>query len=78
MPMGGQPLPAEKIDLVRRWIATGAAWPETSAAKLPDPKKHWAFVPPVRPAAPRTSRPDWVRNPVDSICARSGLDRANH
>jgi len=76
MPMGGQALTPEKIDLVRRWIAAGAAWPETSAAKLPDPKKHWAFVPPVRPAAPRTSRPDWVRNPVDAFVLER-LDRAN-
>jgi len=76
MPMGGQPLTAEKIDLVRRWIASGAAWPETPAARLPDPKKHWAFVPPVRPAAPRTSRPDWVRNPVDAFVLER-LDRSN-
>ena len=76
MPLGGQPLAPEKIELVRRWIASGAPWPDASPATSTDPAKHWAFVPPVRPAVPRTSRPDWVRNPIDAfVLAR--LDQAN-
>src|SRR5262249_23959801 len=43
---------------------------------LPAPRRHWAFVPPVRPKVPSTSRPAWVRNPVDAfVLAR--LDRAS-
>src|SRR5215831_18922184 len=40
MPMGGPPLSADKIDRIRKWIDSGASWPEGSAAA---PKKHWAF-----------------------------------
>ncbi len=37
-------------------------------------KQHWAFVPPVKPAVPGVSRPNWVRNPIDNfVLAR--LDR---
>ena len=50
MPMGGAPLSPEKIDRIRKWIDSGAAWPEGAAAA---PMKHWAFIPPVRPALPR-------------------------
>ena len=54
MPMGGAALSADKIDRIRKWIDSGAAWPEGAAAA---PKKHWAFIPPVRPAVPRPGHP---------------------
>jgi hypothetical protein len=76
MPLGGQPLPPEKIELIRRWIGSGALWPDTPASKTVDPTKHWAFLPPERPAIPRTSRPDWVRNPIDAFVLEH-LDHAN-
>ncbi len=76
MPLGGQPLPPEKIELIRRWIGSGAPWPDASAPKTADPAKHWAFLPPERPAIPRTSRPDWVRNPIDAFVLEH-LDHAN-
>ena len=57
MPLGGPPLAAEKIELLRKWIDAGAAWPEASAAKAPDARRHWAFVAPVRPAVPHPSQP---------------------
>ena len=42
--------------------------------RSPRPARHWAFIPPVRPAVPSTSRADWVRNPIDAfLLAR--LDR---
>src|SRR5438552_6319038 len=68
MPMGGAPLPPEKIDRIKKWIDSGAAWPDsavTSAAA--EVRKHWAFIAPVRPAVPRPSRPGWVRNPIDAF-----------
>src|SRR5439155_22428456 len=30
MPMGGAPLPPEKIDRIKKWIDSGAAWPESA------------------------------------------------
>ena len=76
MPMGGQPLSPERVELLRKWIDSGAPWPESAAAPVAAVKPHWAFIPPVRPAVPHPSRADWVRNPVDAfILAR--LDREN-
>ncbi len=74
MPMGGKPLPSEKIALIRDWINHGANWPETPGTTVAEVKQHWAFVAPVRPGIPTVSKPGWVHNPVDNfILAR--LDR---
>jgi hypothetical protein len=74
MPMGGKPLPPDKIALIRDWIDHGASWPDSLGATVAEVKKHWAFVAPVRPSIPSVSKPGWVHNPVDDfILAR--LDR---
>jgi Protein of unknown function (DUF1549)/Protein of unknown function (DUF1553)/Planctomycete cytochrome C len=74
MPLGGTALSAAKIATIGKWIDAGAV--------LPVPPRHWAFIPPVRPAVPSTAlsaaqstgRPGWVRNPIDAfLLAR--LDR---
>ncbi|HLF95427.1 MAG TPA: DUF1549 domain-containing protein, partial [Planctomycetota bacterium] len=51
MPRKAEPLPKEKVDLLRRWIDEGAPWPDAGAgaAKL---EKHWAYVKPARPRPP--------------------------
>ncbi len=55
MPMGGKLSDAD-IALISNWISSGAVWesaaPTASAAK----PKHWAFVPPVRPALPTVQK----------------------
>src|SRR6266508_714320 len=43
MPSKGEPLTPEQIAALRTWIDQGAVWPES------DPKKHWAFLKPIRP-----------------------------
>ena len=73
MPLGSAALPAEKIEVIRQWIDAGAVWPDTATAAAPR-AKHWAFVAPERPAVPQTSRPDWVRNPIDAFILEK-LDR---
>jgi len=50
----GKSLTTAQIDLIRRWIAQGAAW-----------QQHWAFIPARQPEAPTVRRPDWARNPID-------------
>jgi hypothetical protein len=75
MPKGSPPLPPEKIELLRRWIDAGASWPDSSIGNAPDPRKHWAFTAPVRPATPSTSRPEWAHNPIDAFVLK-GLDDA--
>ena len=53
-PHVGKPVSAEKLDVLRRWIAAGAAY-----------DRHWAFVPPERPPLPDVSDPAWCRTPID-------------
>jgi hypothetical protein len=47
-------LTQEQKDILKRWVAEGAAW-----------KDHWAFVAPVRPPLPAVKDANWVRNPID-------------
>ena len=63
MPMGST-LPAAQTDAIKKWIDAGATWPDTPFAGTPK-KKHWAFIPPVRPALPAVKNARWVRNPID-------------
>ncbi len=60
----GEPLSAEQIDLLRRWIAAGAAWPD--GVDVPDQAPlHWAWKKPVQAPLPKVGRSDWPRNPID-------------
>ncbi len=65
MPKKGDRLTAEQVGLLRAWIDQGADWPETAAAKGKDPKDHWAFKTPTRPAPPTVKNKGWVRSPID-------------
>src|SRR5499427_2619521 len=75
MPMGGDPLKPAEISLIRRWIDQGAEWPvDDQSASLQSGSKpqsaaprHWAYVKPVRPAAPQVKNQSWVRNPIDAF-----------
>jgi mono/diheme cytochrome c family protein len=71
MPLGGEALTPEQIELVRRWIDEGAVWPDDDGAtgrrgdgatELP---KHWAYVKPARPALPEVQNKTWARNAID-------------
>ncbi len=59
MPSRGEPLPAREVLQIRRWIESGAAWPEQTAEY-----QHWAYQPPVRNEIPPGS------NPVDFFVRR--------
>ncbi len=74
MPFGGAALAPEKIELIRKWIDAGAAWPETSAGAAASSKKHWAFIAPVRPAVPPQT--GWTRNAIDAFVLK-GLEKAD-
>jgi len=45
-----------QIAILKRWIEQGGQY-----------SKHWAFVPPVRPAVPETSDREWVKQPIDAF-----------
>src|ERR1051326_4257841 len=53
-PESGKKLKPDQIGLLKDWIGTGAVY-----------QKHWAFEPPVRPAAPQVSNSAWPRNDID-------------
>ncbi len=53
---GRKPLTPGQIETLRRWIEQGAPW-----------QQHWAFIPPIRPAAPPVKTPGWVKNPIDAF-----------
>lgn len=67
MPKNGTPLTAEQIGLLRAWIDQGAIWPESASTRVVNPRNHWAFKPPVRPAVPRVKHKKWPRNPIDNF-----------
>ena len=50
----GKPLSPEQIAVLRRWVEQGATW-----------TTHWAFKPPVKPAAPAVKDAAWPINAVD-------------
>lgn len=65
MPPEGEPLKADEITAIRRWIESGAAAPADEPSPV-DPRQHWAFLPPVTPTIP-PSPPG--TNPIDAILA---------
>jgi mono/diheme cytochrome c family protein len=71
MPLGGDALKQEQIELLKRWIDQGAGWPDAGQSQISNLKsqtpKHWAFVKPARPAIPQVKNQKWIRNPVDAF-----------
>jgi mono/diheme cytochrome c family protein len=75
MPLGAEPLSAEQIDLIRRWINEGADWPEPDGemgrrgdgANKNEAPIHWAFVAPVRPPLSGIKSGAWIKTPVDQF-----------
>ena len=49
-------LTADEIKLIRLWIAQGAKF-----------QKHWAFIPPRRPAIPEAKQSNWGQNEIDAF-----------
>ncbi len=64
----GEPLTREQIDLLTRWIETGAAYPADETI-LPRPEEHWAYQVPQCPTVPTVSHPHGAGNPIDAFIA---------
>jgi len=77
MPPKGEPLSAEAIALVGRWIADGASLPEHTGEPEEIISDHWAFNPVVRPEIPAKPAA-WGRNGIDAFIlaqlAAAGVD----
>jgi hypothetical protein len=77
MPLGGSPVPAPQVQMLRAWIDAGAQWPESSAgttAGNPKPsemrvtdrdRQHWSFRPLSRAEPPRVRNTSWPKNSID-------------
>jgi hypothetical protein len=75
MPPETAALSAMQIDVLRRWIADGAAWP-LDFAPASDETRHWAFQPVSRPAVPEISDPPFTsRNPIDAFLTAKLAER---
>src|SRR6266545_1681002 len=70
----GEPLNAQQIALLKRWIDDGARGPADERPE-PDPREHWAFKPPVRPPVPAVQGQGIVRNPIDAFLAAERAQR---
>ncbi|MGI8989811.1 MAG: PSD1 and planctomycete cytochrome C domain-containing protein [Bryobacteraceae bacterium] len=66
MPMGGK-LALAQIATIKSWIDEGAVWPDAVGETVTQVQKHWAFVPPKRPALPRVKQAGWELNPIDAF-----------
>jgi hypothetical protein len=66
MPLGGEPLKPEQIEIIKRWIDEGAEWPDAASVAAKG-QKHWAFVAPVRPALPEVKNKAWAKNAIDAF-----------
>lgn len=71
MPPEGQPLTVKQIETLKAWIDEGAKVPADDKPE-PDPRDHWAFRVPVRPA---TSQVAWGSNPIDKFIAAEWAKR---
>ena len=65
MPLGGNALSAEEIDLLARWI-DGMAVTEEAGGKQED-KPGWPWTELKEPGVPQVNRQDWVANPIDAF-----------
>ncbi|MGV3756352.1 MAG: PSD1 and planctomycete cytochrome C domain-containing protein [Verrucomicrobiota bacterium] len=74
MPPEGEPLKTEQIALIKLWIAQGAKAPAGEKPEV-DPKDHWAFKAPVRPAVPKVKAREWAQNPIDAFIAAEHQER---
>ncbi len=75
MPPDSELSPAE-IEILVRWIESGAPWPSRSIEREPMEERietaqlsHWALQPINRPPVPRLDEP-WIQTPVDQFVLR--------
>ena len=75
MPPEGEPLSPAQIESIKKWLNDGAMSPPDEQAEQ-DPKEHWAFRAPIRPALPSTGPSNGPVNPIDAFLAEQhGIKR---
>ena len=83
MPAQAEPLPADQIAAIKKWIDLGAAWGSTATLTstalenrtiTPEERNYWAFKLPVRPTVPSDDDKS-LTNPVDRFLERERRER---
>ena len=69
MPPGDDRLSKVQVELIREWLDAGAPAEkaENSLQAKKDPRNHWAFQSPQRPAIPAVRKKWWVLSPIDAF-----------
>ena len=67
MPPKGERLTDAQVDVLTRWIKEGATWPDAANGAVAVKSSHWAFVKPLKHAAPVVKDATWARNPIDQF-----------
>ncbi|HEY1172093.1 MAG TPA: PSD1 and planctomycete cytochrome C domain-containing protein [Verrucomicrobiae bacterium] len=68
MPPKGEPLTAQQIATLQKWIDAGAVWPdEAGAVTAKAQSQHWAFQAVKRVEPPKVKQAKWVANPIDAF-----------
>jgi len=57
-PKAEHKLSVRQVAVLKKWIEQGAKW-----------EKHWSFIAPVAPAAPKTADTAWAKNKIDAFIA---------
>ena len=65
MPPTGPALTTAQIDLLKQWVASGAAW-----------DMHWSYVPPVKPAVPQVTAATTIDKFIVDRLTKEGLKPA--
>jgi hypothetical protein len=63
-----RPLPRDDQEALAAWVAAGAPWPETGAARPIADQSHWAFEP-LRSITPTDDPTGWASAPIDRLIA---------
>ena len=74
MPPEGKPLTEKQLTTIKAWIDQGARFPADEQPEV-DPRKHWAFVSPVRAAVPWVAARLRSTNPIDAFIAAEHIKR---
>ncbi len=80
MPPQGDPLSAEDLAVLRKWVDRGAPWEASQAERASAEPSWWSFREPRRPVPPQAQEKDWAQNPIDAFVLsrleRKGLAHA--
>jgi len=77
MPFEADPLSSDQIELLKKWVNSGAPWPDGVGPEVTTAQDHWAYKKPVKPELPVTKFSDWVRNPLDAFIAANCKSKAS-